>query len=193
MRTTMSTQPKRHREGLALVVVVVACAFLAAACGGSEQASARMTSEVRPEAPPSELDLPDDLGGLGDLGDLGDLGEIDPDELFGELDDQLQEFADGMDGFGACAQLAYSLGELVIVPFTSSDPSADIDRIIGELEPEIPADLQDELDTVEEARRSADGGLMAGAGAMSTPEFSEAYQALANWVGTTCSAGATEN
>lgn len=187
MRTTTSTQPRSPRRAVALVVAVAACSLLAAACGGSEQASARMTSEVRPEAPRSELDPPGGLGELDDPEGFGDLGELDPEQLFGDLDDQLQDFADGMDGFGECAELTAAVGELLVAPFFTDDPDAEIDRLVGELEAQLPADLHDELATVQQSlHEAASEGLLGASGTLNDPAFTSAIEALAEGVGAYC-------
>ena len=179
LRKTSTTRTRV--AALALTAAVVA--LVAPACSsGTEQASASMTSDVRPAPAPSDELTPDDPGTT----DPG-TGPGTTDDPLGDLGDQFDDLTGGLGDLGDCASLGLAYAQLVVIVFTADDAGPQIDEIISELQAKVPADLQDELQTVSDTlKEAAQGGVLDATGAMSDPEFTAANQAIADWIATQC-------
>ncbi|MEI7886660.1 MAG: hypothetical protein WCJ04_04625 [Actinomycetes bacterium] len=156
---------------LALAVsAVVVLALLPGCSANPQEASAQMTSGLRPAPPASDPNS--SPGGLGDLGDLGN---------------QLQDFANGLGDVGNCAALGIAYSQLIAVAYTSDSADAEIDQVLGELQAKAPADLQDELQVVTQTLKDAAGGdFLEVTGILSDPKFKTANQAIITWISTQC-------
>lgn len=163
--------------GLVLAGIVIA--LVAPACSNSPgEISASMTSDVRPTAPTDESPAPDEPTGNELIPGTGD-----PGGQFGDL-------AAGLGDLGDCAELGLAYSQLVVIAFTSDDPGAEIDAVIDELKGKVPAELQDQLQTVADTLADAgDGGILDATGAMSDPAFRSANEAITNWISSQCTGG----
>ena len=171
-------RPTARLRAAALGVLVALSAVVLAGCGGTEVA-AQMTSSPRPEEPRSEL-APDEPA----PGELPDLDEIPGME---DLEDQFDDLTEGLGAAGECATLAFEFASLAVVPFTSDDATDQITDVLDEVRERLPNDLQDDLDLVSDTLLGvSDGDLSDVAGALSDPEFTEAYTTIAEWIATDC-------
>jgi hypothetical protein len=178
---TASSGARRRprRSTLLAVTAVVALTGLASACSGAA-ASAERTSAPRPAAPVDELPPPDELppGAPGEPGELPDLGD---------LEDELDDLTEGLGQAGECATLGLAYAELLFVAFTSENAGSDISDVVDELRDRAPADLQDDLDVIEDTLvEASEAGILDATGALSDPAFAEANDALSQWLATEC-------
>ena len=141
-----------------------------------------MTSEVRPAIPSEEFTTPEEPGAQETIPGLGVIEH--------GLGDRFDDLTEGLGDLGDCADLGLAYSQLVIIAFTSEDPAAEIDGVIGELEGQVPDELKDDLQVVADTFAEAgDGGIMDATAAMSDPEFSAANEAITDWISTQCAGG----
>ncbi len=123
-----------------------------------------------------------------------DPGPTDPgtspgttDDPLGDLGDQFDDLTGGLGDLGDCASLGLAYAQLVVIVFTSDDAGPQIDEIISELQAKVPADLQDELQTVSDTLKGGRPGRRAGRHRRHQAiEFTAANQAIADWIATQC-------
>jgi hypothetical protein len=160
----VSGAPRRRIVVAALGLVAIGP--IASGCGGDAAAvSASLGSPPRP-APEVTTELPPELS-------IPDVSI--PDGIPGA--DELQQ----------CVDLTEAYSEAVVLAF-SGDEDGRLPSLFDQLAAAAPADVRDDLATLEQlATEAAEGGLLDATGTVLGDEFNEANTVVVDWLAAFCS------
>ncbi len=178
MSTTEATPTgsRTRWRTLALALLAVMALAFAASCGGDsdESTDAESTGDSIAE---SVDDAVDDL-------------ESQAEDARGELDKALDDLQEGVEGVPEkltdCAELATRWAALTLSGTTGA--SADsIDEDSEELKKLLPDDLHGDVDTITDSlHKIAEDGLLNAGEALGTAEYTEANDAISNYIESEC-------
>ncbi len=183
---------RHHKPGYRAALPIAVALMMIATFGCTSLTSSDLASRTSPPRPEDPgFDIGDIGGAVEDFGSgfedfLNDLeGSLGLDDIPGGIADALPDL--GLDEVGECLESVTLYGALYLDAFSGADEAAIRSRG-DDLKKHLPDDLHDDVDTVVDAViETAEEGLLGDSGALDSPEYSRADDAISQHLDQMCS------